>query len=64
MDNKERCGYAADNQYRPFLVDVSGEEDFDDDRDLPGYMVGDCRDGNETRYEEGKLVLLSDSEMD
>ena len=63
-NNKDRRGYEYDNQRILFLDDVSGEEDFDDDKDLPGNMVGEGRDGNETRDEAVKLVLLSVSEID
>ena len=46
-----------------FLDAVSGEEDYDDDKDLPGSMVGGFRDVNDTRDEAGKLLFFSNSEI-
>ena len=56
-------GYDSDNQYMIFLDAVSGEEDYDDDKDLPGSMVGGFRDVNDTRDEAGKLLFFSNSEI-
>ena len=47
-----------------FIDAVSGEEDYDNVKDLADSMVGECRDVNEKIYETGKLVLFSDSEID
>ena len=60
----DRCGYNSANKYGHFLGYVSGEDYYDDDKDIPDSMVGECRDINETRHEGGKLVLLSDSAID
>ena len=64
LDDDAWCGYGSDNECGPFLDTVPGEEDCDDDKDLLDYMVGECRDGNETTDEAYTLVLLSDSEID
>ena len=63
-DDDARCGYGSDNECGPFLGAVMGEDGYDDDKGLPDSMVGECRDGNETTDKEGKLVLLSNSEID
>ena len=60
----DRCGYNSANKYGHFIGYVSGEDDYDDDKDIPDSMVGECRDGNDTIYEGVKLVLLINSEMD
>ena len=64
LDDDVWCGYGSDNERGPFLDTVPGEEDCDDDKDLLDYMVGECRDENETTDEAYTLVLLSDSEID
>ena len=46
MDDDTRRGYDSDNPFGPFLDAVSGEEDYDIDKDLPDSMMGECRDVN------------------
>ena len=61
--NYAQCGYGSDNKCVPFLGVVSDEENFDNDRDIPDSMVGECRVVNGTTYEAGKLLLLVNSQI-
>ena len=57
LDDDAQCGYDSDNECGLFLGAVAGEEDYDDGKDITGSMVGECRGGNETTVEAGKLVF-------
>ena len=63
LHNDAQYGYDSDNECGLFLDDVSGEYDYDDNKDLIDSTVGECRGVNETTDEAGKIVLCSDSEI-
>ena len=58
-----RCGYYSDNECGDFINSVSGEQDFGDEKYLPYSMVGEFIEVNQTTDEAGKLVLLSNIQI-
>ena len=57
-NNFSQCGYDSDNHFVNFLDDVPFEEDCYTGKGLTYYMTGESRDGNETRDDSDKLLLL------
>ena len=57
LDDDAQYGYESDNKFGPFIVTVSGEEDYDNDKDITDSRADKCRDVNKKIYGAGKLVF-------
>ena len=56
-------GYNSDNGCWPFLDTITVKEYLDSNKYIPDYMVDEWRDGKNTTYGSGNVVLLSYSEI-